>query len=138
VFTISSDNPEFLSLWFDIRSSSLVFKQKNKSIIIVLCFVFVRIKINDDENERSMTNDRSMKVHKKSVRSVGFSPDGETILTVSKDKSIKLRSTETGKMITKYKRAHEFVHPQLFLFKFHSNFDLVRQLIVYVLWIIVF
>ncbi|CAF1350888.1 unnamed protein product [Rotaria sp. Silwood1] len=64
------------------------------------------IKINDDENERSMSNERSMKVHKKSVRAIGLTPDGQSIITVSKDKSIKLRSTETGKMITKYKRAH--------------------------------
>ncbi|CAF3222910.1 unnamed protein product [Rotaria socialis] len=64
------------------------------------------IQINDDENERSMSNIRSMKVHKKSVRAIGFTPDSQSIVTVSKDKSIKLRSTETGKMITKYKRAH--------------------------------
>ncbi|CAF0962909.1 unnamed protein product [Rotaria sordida] len=65
------------------------------------------IKINDDENEQSMSNERSMKVHKKSVRAIGLTPDGQSIITVSKDKSIKLRSTETGKMITKYKRAHD-------------------------------
>lgn len=55
-----------------------------------------------------MTNERSMKVHKKSVRSIELTPDGQSIITVSKDKSIKLRSIETGKMITKYKRAHEY------------------------------
>jgi WD40 repeat protein len=65
------------------------------------------MKINDDENERSMSNERSMKVHKKSVRAIGLTPDGQSIITVSKDKSIKLRSTETGQMINKYKRAHE-------------------------------
>jgi WD40 repeat protein len=56
-----------------------------------------------------MSNERSMKVHKKSVRGIGLTPDGQSIITVSKDKSIKLRSTETGKMITKYKRAHEYL-----------------------------
>jgi WD40 repeat protein len=66
-----------------------------------------RMKINDDENERSISNERSMKVHKKSVRAIGLTPDGQSIITVSKDKSIKIRSTETGKMIHKYKRAHE-------------------------------
>ena len=50
-----------------------------------------------------------MKVHKKSVRATGLTPDGQSIITVSKDKSIKLRSTETGKMITKYKRAHKYL-----------------------------
>jgi WD40 repeat protein len=54
-----------------------------------------------------MTNERSMKVHKKSVRAISLTPDGESIITVSKDKSIKLRSTETGQMITKYKKAHQ-------------------------------
>jgi WD40 repeat protein len=62
-----------------------------------------------------------MKVHKKSVRSIGLNPDGEIILTVSKDKSIKLRSTETGKMITKYKQAHEYFTFYIFI-KFFSNF----------------
>jgi len=66
-----------------------------------------RIKINDNETERFMSNERSMKVHKNSIRAVGLTPDGESIITVSKDKSIKLRSTETGKMITKYKKAHK-------------------------------
>lgn len=56
-----------------------------------------------------MSNTRSMKVHKKSVRAIGLTPDGESIITVSKDKSIKLRSIETGKMITKYKRAHKYL-----------------------------
>ncbi|UJR29924.1 hypothetical protein I4U23_017471 [Adineta vaga] len=65
------------------------------------------IKINDGETEQSMSNERSMKVHKKSVRAIGLTPDGESIITVSQDKSIKLRSTETGKMITKYTRAHD-------------------------------
>lgn len=55
-----------------------------------------------------MINERSMKIHKKSIRAVGFTPDGESIITVSKDKSIKLRSVETGKMMAKYKKAHEY------------------------------
>jgi WD40 repeat protein len=66
------------------------------------------MKINDDENERSISNERSMKVHKKSVRAIGLTPDGQSIITVSKDKSIKFRSTETGQMIHKYNRAHEY------------------------------
>jgi hypothetical protein len=67
-----------------------------------------------------MSNERSMKVHKKSVRAIGLTLDGESIITVSKDKSIKLRSTETGKMITKYKRAHEY-----FIFFFSGFFKIV-------------
>lgn len=91
--------------------------------IFILENIFIsinRIKVNDDENQQSMSNELSMKIHKKSIRAVGFTPDGESILTVSKDKSIKLRSTETGKMIAKYKQAHEYfilVFPYLF-FKF--------------------
>ena len=65
------------------------------------------MKINDDEKEQSVSNERSMKVHKKSVRAIGFTPDGQSIITASKDKSIKLRSTETGKMVAKYTRAHK-------------------------------
>ena len=57
-----------------------------------------------------MSNERSMKTHKKSVRAIGFSPDGQSTITVSTDKSIKLRSTETGKLITKYKKAHKYLH----------------------------
>jgi WD40 repeat protein len=88
-------------------------KKKNSFSKNVLFFLN-RIKISDNENGRSMSTERSMKVHKKSVRGIGLNPDGEIILTVSKDKSIKLRSTETGKMITKYKRAHEYFHFYIF------------------------
>jgi len=84
-----------------------------------LLLFFNRIKINDNENERFMSNERSMKVHKKSVRAIGLTPDGQSIITVSKDKSIKLRSIETGKMITKYKRAHEY-----FIFSFFRIFKI--------------
>ncbi len=78
--------------------------KKNQSFIYPLC----RLKINDEENQRTMSIERSMKVHKKSVRAIGLTPDGQSIVTVSKDKSIKLRSTETGKITARYKRAHRY------------------------------
>ena len=67
-----------------------------------------RVRINDNEGERTMSIERTMKVHKRSVRAVQFSPDGQSILSVSKDKSIKLRSAETGKIVNKYLGAHEY------------------------------
>lgn len=106
VFSISSDYSEYFLRRGNIWTSSLVCIEERKKPM----FDFIllnRMKINDDENERSISNERSMKVHKKSVRAIGLTPDGQSIITVSKDKSIKIRSTETGKMIHKYKRAHE-------------------------------
>lgn len=97
------------------------------------------MKINDDETEQSISNDRSMKIHKKSIRSIGLTPDGESLLTVSKDKSIKIRSTETGQIIHKYERAHEYLHFFEREKKKESSMNcLVHQSIVYVLLIIVY
>ncbi|CAF1364680.1 unnamed protein product [Didymodactylos carnosus] len=59
----------------------------------------------DDINVMSI--ERQMKIHKKSIRSIGFTPDGEYLITTSKDRSIKIRSTETGKMSSKFKHAHD-------------------------------
>ena len=53
-----------------------------------------------------MTNERSMKVHKKSVRSIGLTPDGESIISVSKDKSIKVFSLITKKQMHQFQNAH--------------------------------
>lgn len=74
-------------------------------------FIFVwlfRVRINENEGERTMSIERSMKIHKRSVRAVQFSPDGQSILSVSKDKSIKVRSAETGQIVHKYLEAHEY------------------------------
>ena len=95
------------------------------------------MKINDDENERSISNERSMKIHKKSVRAIGLTPDGQSIITVSKDKTIKVRSTETGQIIHKYQRAHEYFLSILFTSNSSVSHS-VQPSIVYVLSIIVF
>ena len=96
------------------------------------------MKINDNETEQSISNDRSMKIHKKSVRAIGLTPDGESLVTVSKDKSIKLRSTETGEIIHKYKRAHEYFNSSFAHKNSLTDSYLVHRSIVYALLIIVF
>ena len=49
------------------------------------------------------------KRHKGSCRGVEFSHDGSTLLSVGKDKVIKLADSETGKVLAKDTEAHTYM-----------------------------
>lgn len=49
----------------------------------------------------------TLEVHTKSIRTIEFGLDGNTIFSTSRDKSIMLTDTETGKFKRNYENAHE-------------------------------
>lgn len=62
------------------------------------------IKVSEDG--LSISNDHSMKIHRGSVQGISLVSDGESIVTVSEDRSIKFRSTESGNLMHRYESAH--------------------------------
>ena len=49
---------------------------------------------------------KHFKIHKKSVRSIEFSPNGSRLISGSLDKAIKIVDVETSQVVQKYPRAH--------------------------------